>query len=170
MERSLTTYMFIFLSIIKAQNCLDLSLLVVFLSLSDSSRQDYFMLGLKVKFVSNIMFNSRINVLTFFNIILTVENIKHRYNLQKLIEINFGSNARRSFSKYLHQTPDNHIQASWSLTLQQIISQLGSQICRQQMEKIKINLNYFLHFQNLNNLHLDVTSSNTAARGAKNVP
>ena len=169
MEHSSTTYMFIFLSIIKAQNCLDISLLVVFLSLSDSSRQDYFMLGLKVKFVSNIMFNSRISVLTF-SFILTAENIKHRYNLQKLIEINFGSNARRSFSKYLHQTPDNHIQASWSLTLQQIISQLGSQIWRQQMEKIEINLYYFLHFQNLNNLHLDVTSSNTAARGAKNVP
>ena len=71
--------MFIFLSVIKAQNCLDISLLVV--SLSDSSGQDYFMLGLKVKFVSNIMFNSRISVLTF-SFILTAENIKHRYNLR----------------------------------------------------------------------------------------
>ena len=72
--------MLIFLSVIKAQNCVDISLLVVFLSLSDSSGQDYFMLGLEVKFVFNIMLNPRIDVLTY-DFILTAENIKRRYNL-----------------------------------------------------------------------------------------
>ena len=83
MERSLTSYVFIFVRCYKAQNCLDILLLVICISLSDSSGQDDFMLGLEVKFVSNIMFNPRIDVLTF-NFILTAENIKRRYNITKI--------------------------------------------------------------------------------------
>ena len=83
MERSLTSYVFIFVRCYKAQNCLDISLLVICISLSDSSGQDDFMLGLEVKFVSNIMFNPRIDMLTF-NFILTAENIKRRYNITKI--------------------------------------------------------------------------------------